>query len=121
MVDLEEDMEEDDKEEQPSAAGVVGVDSMRDLMPTMSMSVDIEHLRSQWRKRKRPGGDEKGIATFQAASVKVRPVPQVLVHVGKTGILHEGIKYHQSRRRIKEGRLDGGPGSTSPPACNPLQ
>ena len=65
------DMEEDELVEQLSPGGVGVIENVCEAMPTMSVSVDIEHLRSQWRKRKRPGGDEKGIATFQAASVKV--------------------------------------------------
>jgi hypothetical protein len=43
----------------------------KDSMPPMSISIDLEQLRSNWKRRQKQSSNEKDIPRFQAASVKV--------------------------------------------------
>lgn len=43
----------------------------RDTMPPMSVSIDLEQLRSNWKRRQKQGGHGSDITSIKAASVKV--------------------------------------------------
>jgi len=63
------------EEGSPGANPGDDLEDPREATPTMSVSLDLDRLRRQWRKRRRPGGEGHDITTFHAASVKVLAAP----------------------------------------------